>query len=206
LALRIAMSRLTALLVITAALALTGLSLRGVGKSIDTRSSSEPPVHCWMGGVRALVADMLWLRVQTCWEQRDPAGTVAALQRVAAVDPRPLTFWVNGARMLAYDLPAWRIEAAGGERVPAVATARIEVEHARLALNWLERARAHHPDAVVLTLERASIELNRLHDLEAAAESYRIAVTQPGAPAYAVRFQAELSRRLGRPRQPYLSR
>src|SRR4051812_7780556 len=144
--------RLTTLIATIGILGLAGWSLRGVGKSIEVRSSNEPAVHCWMGGARALVADVLWLRVQTQWERRDAVGTIGALQRVTAVDPRPLTFWVNGARMLAYDLPAWKIDAAGGERVPLALTARIEVEHAQLALQWIERARAYHPDAVALTL------------------------------------------------------
>ncbi len=47
-------------------------------------------------------------------------------------------------------------------------------------------------------IERANIELHRLHDLAAAAESYRQASQQPDAPYYAARIEAELLRRIGR--------
>lgn len=56
----------------------------------------------------------------------------------------------------------------------------------------------HHPGNPNLWVERANIELNRLQDPAAAAESYRRAWEQPGGPYFAARLHAELLRRMGR--------
>ncbi len=152
-----------------------------------------------LGGFRAIVADFTWVRLHVIWEQRDLPATNALLRLVTAIDPRPIYFWVNGARIMAFDMTAWRIEAAGGyEVLPPVQQERIGAEQARLAIRRLEEARAFHPTSAALWIERANIELNRLHDTAAAAESYRRAWAQPGAPTYAARLHAELLRRLGR--------
>lgn len=152
-----------------------------------------------LGGFRAIVADITWLRLHVIWEQRDLPATESMLRLVSAVDPRPLYFWVNGARIEAFDMPVWRIEAAGGyDAISPEAQENIGVEQARLAIRRLEEAMKFHPASADLWVERANIELNRLHDPAAAAASYRRAWEQPNAPTYAARLHAELLRRLGR--------
>lgn len=152
-----------------------------------------------LGGFRAIVADFTWLRLHVLWEQRDLPATDTLLRLVTAVDPRPLYFWVNGARIIAFDMTAWRIAAAGGyAALPAAQQERIGAEQARLAIRRLDEAMAFHPANAALWVERANIELNRLHDVAAAAASYRRASEQPGAPDYAARLHAELLKRLGR--------
>jgi tetratricopeptide (TPR) repeat protein len=152
-----------------------------------------------LGGFRALVADVVWLRMYVLWEQHDLPGTETLLRLVAAIDPRPLYFWINGARIVAYDLAAWRILDAGGyDHVPAPVMQRIVREQAQLALSYLDAAMAYHPANADLWVERGNIQLNRLGDLEAAAASYRKAWEQPNAPYYAARIHAELLRRMDR--------
>jgi hypothetical protein len=152
-----------------------------------------------LGGFRALVADAVWIRMYVLWERHDLPGTQSLIQLVTAVDPRPIYFWINGARILAHDFSAWRIEAAGGYETagPAVEE-RVSREQGSLALSLLDAAMAYHPASADLWIERANIELHRLHDLAAAAESYRRAWEQPRAPYYAARLHAELLRRQGR--------
>ena len=147
------------------------------------------------------MADALWLRMYVLWERRDLPGTQSFIQLVTAIDPRPLYFWLNGARILANDLAAWRVEAAGGyEAVGPAMEARVNREQGTLALAHLGAAGAFHPASADVWIERANIELYRLRDLAAAAESYRRAWEQPRAPYYAARLHAELLRRLaGRP-------
>lgn len=97
-----------------------------------------------LGGFRALVADMTWIRMYVGWEKRDLVGTDTLVRLVTALDPRPVYFWLNGARIIAYDAPVWRIEAAGGYDAVAPARQReIEHEQARLALQHIEIGRAH---------------------------------------------------------------
>ncbi len=152
-----------------------------------------------LGGFRAIAADFTWLRVFVIWQQRDLPTTETLLRVVTALDPRPLYFWLNGARIVAYDMTAWRIAAAGGyDAVPEAEQERLSVEQARLALRRLDEAMAFHPASAELWIERASIEVNRLHDPLAAAESYRRAWEQPGAPYYAARLRAEMLRRAGK--------
>jgi tetratricopeptide (TPR) repeat protein len=152
-----------------------------------------------LGGFRALVADAAWIRMYVRWEARDLPGVETLIRVVTAIDPRPVYFWLNGARILAYDLPVWRIEAAGGfESVAAPTQERIAREQAHRALALLDAAMAFHPASPDLWVERANIELNKLRDLAAAAESFRRAWEQPHAPFYAARLYAELLRRQGK--------
>jgi tetratricopeptide (TPR) repeat protein len=121
------------------------------------------------------------------------------LRLVTTIDPRPVYFWLNSARITAYDFPFWRVLAAGGfQSVPEDVQQRVSHEQARFALRGLETAMRFHPGSVELWVERANIELNRLGDLNAAAESYRRAWELPGAPYYVARLRAEVLRRAGR--------
>ena len=207
-------SRLLAIVVTLGGLALTGAGLRWMEAPLWAALRAEQPALRLdsaaaaagqgvtlglLGGFRAIVADFTWLRLHVIWEQRDLAATDTLLRLVTTIDPRPLYFWVNGARIIAFDMTAWRIAEAGGhDVVPAVQRDRLGAEQARLAIRLLEEAMTFHPGNAALWIERANIELNRLGDIEAAAESYRKAWEQPGAPAYAARLHAELLRRLGR--------
>ena len=207
-------SRLLAIFVTLGGLALTGAGLRWMEAPLWAALRAEQPALRLgsagaaagqgvtlglLGGFRAIVADFTWLRLHVIWEQRDLAATDTLLRLVTTIDPRPLYFWVNGARIIAFDMTAWRIAEAGGhDVVPAVQRDRLGAEQARLAIRLLEEAMTFHPGNAALWIERANIELNRLRDGEAAAESYRKAWEQPGAPTYAARLHAELLRRLGR--------
>lgn len=139
-----------------------------------------------LGGMRSTVASGFWLRANLAWERRDPAATRLLVALTVAADERPAYFWLNGARMLAYDLPEWSPPA------PAAVRERLVADHARLALDFLEKgSRWHGPDAA-LYVEMGNIHLRRTHDLESAARCYRLAAQQPGAPYYAARIHGEL--------------
>lgn len=206
-------SRLRTLLLAVGALALTGALLNRVWPTAPTTSarsgtlSASPGAGAlvgWLGGFRALAADFLWIRMYAGWEQRDLPGTQTWLRAVVAVDPRPLYFWLNGARILAYDLPVWRIEAEGGyEVVPETRRRVIEIEHARLALAQIAAARRVQAETIPLWIEQAHIELNKLGDVAAAADSYRRAWEEKGGPYYAARIYAELLKRQGRHAEAY---
>jgi len=207
-------SRLLVFAVIVGGLALTGGALHRIEAPLWAAMRAEQPalrlgsLHAAagqgatlgvLGGFRAIAADFAWLRVYVIWQTRDLPATQTLLRLVTALDPRPLYFWLNGARIVAYDMAAWRIAAAGGyTTVPLALQERIGVEQAQLALRDLDEAMAFHPASAELWIERANIELNRLHDTGAAAASYRRAAEQPHAPYYAARLHAELLRRLGR--------
>lgn len=207
-------SRLLAFGVVVGGLALAGAGLRWIEAPLWAAVRVEQPAFQLestgmaigqgatfgvLGGFRSITADFIWLRAHVVWETRDLPKTATLLRLASAVDPRPLYFWLNGARIVAYDMTAWRIAAAGGDEVvPIAEQERIGAEQAGLALRRLDEAMAFHPASADLWIERANIQLNRLHDTEAAAASYRRAWEQPNAPYYAARLHAELLRRLGR--------
>lgn len=207
-------SRLQALAVTVLGLAATGAALRWVEAPLWRAIRAEQPALRLdsagaaagqgvtlglLGGFRAIVADFTWLRVHVIWEQRDLPATETLLRLVTAIDPRPLYFWINGARIVAFDMTEWRITAAGGyDKLPKDQQERIGAEQARLAIRRLDDAMTFHQASAALWIERANIELNRLHDTAAAAASYRRAWEQPNAPAYAARLHAELLKRLKR--------
>ena len=175
-----------------------GMRARQPALRLDAAGAGQGATLAILGGFRALVADFAWIRMYTIWERRDLPGTETLLRLVTTIDPRPVYFWLNAARITAYDFPFWRVLAAGGfEKTPEEVQQRLSREQARSALRGLETAMRFHPASVELWVERANIELNRLRDLEAAAESYRRAWELPGAPYYVARLRAEVLRRAG---------
>lgn len=207
-------SRILVFAVIVAGLIAAGAALDRIASPVwSERRAREPALRldssvaaagqgvtlALLGGFRALVADAVWIRMYALWERHDLPGTQALVHLVTALDPRPVYFWINGARIIAHDLSAWRVAAAGGyELVGSAVEERVNREQGSLALQLLGSAMAYHPASPDLWIERANIELNRMHDLAAAAESYRRAWEQPRAPYYAARLYAELLRRQGR--------
>ncbi len=207
--------RLTAILIST--LLLAGLGLQRSLPSVPVRETGQglpaagaPRANrrnlsgAVLGGLRALVADGLWMRTYVAWTAHDGPATEALIRLVTLVDDRPLGFWLNGARMLAYDMTEWRLDAAAAGGPPAAGVRRaIEADQAGRALRYLEDARRRHPDSAEVCVEIANINLNLRRDPVAAAEWYRRAAETPNAPYYAARVHGELLCRIGRPRAAY---
>ena len=157
-----------------------------------------------LGGFRAIVADLFWIRTNSLWEKYDLPGTQTSIKLVTAIDPRPLYFWLNGSRMIAYDMPNWRIDKAGGyDVVPDSVKRRFDEEQSSIGIKFLEGALGFHPENPLLVLEIGNIHLNRLKDVETASRYYLRASKHPDVPYYAARIYAELLRRLDRKREAY---
>ncbi|MES2693460.1 MAG: hypothetical protein V4773_08305 [Verrucomicrobiota bacterium] len=210
-------ARLLTLAIVLVVLALGGTVLEQIAKPVWTEARARQPALrldssmaaagqgvtlALLGGFRALVADAVWVRMYVQWENHDLPGVETLIRLVTAIDPRPVYFWLNGARIVAYDLTSWRIMMAGGyDTTPEGVQTRIGHEQAGLALRQLDAAMTFHPQNADLWIERANIQLNRLGDPAAAAESYRRAYEQPNAPYYAARLHAELLKRLNRKKE-----
>lgn len=148
------------------------------------------------GGVRAIAADICWLRTYEAWRGQDEARTESLIRRTLAWDPRTEFFRVNGARIMAHDFPAWR---AGREpEAPAAVQAEWRARAARAAIALLEEGLHHRGDSPVLHGEIAGHYWHGLGDFAQAAEHYRRAARLPGAPWHAARLHAEALLRLGR--------
>ena len=189
-----------------------GAGMRPIAASVSTNSRGEvlpylsaglAPELCVaiLGGYRAVVADLLWLKTYLVWASRDGAAMQAMIRLTVSVDDRPVGFWLDGARMIAYDETEWRLARETGSGPPAAVATRIRETQAQAALRLLEEARTHHPREASICIEMANIELHVRHDLDRASAWYREAALQPGAPHCAARIYAELLRRRGRHRE-----
>lgn len=157
-----------------------------------------------LGGFRAILADFLWIRTNTVWEQKDRAKLDAMIRLVTTLDPRPEFFWINGARMIAYDVPNWRVREEGGyDAVPEARRQALDQEQAEQAFELIDTALEFHPDNARLYLEKAQIYVNRLKDDAKAAKWFLKASKKPGAPYFAARIYAELLRRQGKDAEAY---
>ncbi len=157
-----------------------------------------------LGGFRAIMADLLWIRTNTIWERRDRVKLDAMVRLVTTLDPRPEFFWINGSRMIAYDVPHWRIHEEGGyAAVPEARQQAIDLDQAEQAFDLIDEALEFHPDRAKLYLEKGQIYLNRLKDEANAATWFLKASQQDDAPYYAARIYAQLLRELGKDEEAY---
>jgi len=173
------------------ALLVGGAVLNGLERGRRPEAAGGPRAPA--AGLRALVADWLWLQADLAWEQRDAGRTRYLLGLTVAAEPESAYFWLNGARMLAYDLPAWCDEAerVGGPALRAHRRKQAAVE----ALRWLERGLHWRPESAAIRVEMGNICLYALGDVARAADCYRLAAAQPDAPAYVRRIHRRLQAR-----------
>ena len=209
---------LRAAAVIVAGLAIAGVGLSPLRESVRKAGAVRERV-AWAGesrlaaahlinvaipgGLRALVADGLWLKVYVAWTARDRPRTETLIRLVSMVDDRPLEYWINGARIIASDIAEWRLSSDKTSAVPAEVRRQIVDEQAWAALGHLAAAGACHPYKAAIWVEMGNIQLYRRRDLARAAECYRQAAESPDAPFFAARIYAELLQRLGRDREAY---
>ncbi len=201
-------------LVVVLGLLASGIALRPIeGPAWEKMTAEQPELRLeslkdalgqgvtvgLLGGFRAIVADLFWIRTNSVWETNNLPATQTSIKLVTAIDPRPRYFWLNGSRMIAYDMPNWRIDKAGGYDVVSEAVKRrFDEEQSAVGIKYLENALDFHPDDPLLVLEIGNIHLNRLKDVETASGYYLRASKMPDAPHYAARIYAELLRRLNR--------
>lgn len=188
-------SVLPAFVLLAALLGVRPLETRLAGLSWPGGVAAGGGVFSALGGMRSAVASGFWLRTNLAWERRDPVETMAYLRLTVAADEAPRYFWVNGARMIAYDLSEWRQEAG----MPAAMRRKVAEEQAYAALDFLGDGLRLHPGDALLLVEMANIRLRALGDREGAAQFFRRAAEQKGAPYYAARIHGELLVQLGRP-------
>ncbi len=157
-----------------------------------------------IGGFRAIIADFLFIKTNTYWENKDRPNTEAMLNLVTAVDPRPMFFWLNGARMMAYDMPAWEAQEMGGyANLPPAVEKNLKARYAELGMNFIDKAGSFHPNDYRVPLEKAQISINRLEDPAQAAKYYKEVVAMPDSPYYADRIYAEMLKRSGHQQEAY---
>jgi len=156
--------------------------------------TSEGLVLATLGGFRSIIADIQWLQTMNSWEKQEKEKTIGGIQFTVGLDPRPTFFWLNGGRMLAYDMRHWDADLFENfeER------RKEEIRLANMAIDFLKLAIQYHPETVSFPIEIANIYLNRLGNLELAAEYYHKAYTEyDDSPYYVGRLYALILAQMG---------
>tara|TARA_B100001123_G_scaffold442346_1_gene585700 strand:+ start:476 stop:1318 length:843 start_codon:yes stop_codon:yes gene_type:complete len=153
-----------------------------------------------LGGFRALMADILWLKTMLAWETESLEKTISLIQFTISVDPSPTFFWINGARIMANDMPYW----PDSQGKTPEATRKNREALAKAAIRLLQKGHAYHPEKPDMIIEIGNVNYNQLRDMEAAAEYYHRAYTKYATtPYYVGRLHAQLLRKLGRNQEAY---
>lgn len=157
-----------------------------------------------LGGLRAPLANLVWVEGYVHWEQKNLGGVEKAIRLAVAVDPEPLFFWINGARIMAYDMPRWHLRQLreNGAIDPRLVE-EVRAEHAQKALAFLSEAARWHRQEYTIYIEAGLISANLLHDKLRAADYFGKAGTMPGGPYYAARLRGEMLRQAGHPAEAY---
>lgn len=152
-----------------------------------------------LGGFRAMVADLLYIRAYMAWEKKDLGSLETLLPMVVAIDPRPYFFWGEGALMLGFDTPVWLIRQQGGiHQVPEGVQQRLFHQQANRALGFLEKAERWHDQNPRWYQDQAHLHWHRLGDRAAAASLYQEAATLPDSPFGMARIYGILMEQLER--------
>lgn len=131
-----------------------------------------------LGGVRALVADVLWLRGNYYWQEKNIGLTETTLRTVTRLQPGYEYFWLETARIVTYDMPVWRF--GRNFNIPRTVERAIRVQQAERGLEILREAEQFLPDSALLAAEQARIVWMILQDDLEASRLYRVAFERTG--------------------------
>ncbi len=141
-----------------------------------------------LGGLRALLADFLWIRTNYYWERKNIGLSETTSRLVTRLQPDYAYFWIDTARMIVYDIPVWRF---GSRRAPPpTVEKRIRREQAERGIELLNEAQQFLPDSPRIAAEKARIYWTVLGDPEKAEEAYKKAYEMPGGSALYARLRA----------------
>jgi len=155
-----------------------------------------------LSGLRALVADMLWLKAYNSFENAEWGRMSYLLDTVTTLQPRSEMFWDLAHWHMAYNASSWAYNSSG---LPREALRRkAQQEYFELGRDFLERGIANNPDSVFLWERLGVLLQDKFEDHCEAAVAFERASELPGAKPYTRRFAAyELARCEGREREAY---
>lgn len=156
-----------------------------------------------LSGFRALMADLLWIRAGTAFEQTAWSRMELLLHSATQLQPRAVLFWEMAHYHMAYD--AATAMRSGSNLLPTAALRRkAELGFIRLGEQFLRDGIAYNPTSSRLWERLGDLYERRLDDHAQAYAAYKQAAALPGAMAYLRRFAAySLSRVPGRESEAY---
>lgn len=156
-----------------------------------------------LSGFRALMADLLWIRAGTAFEQTAWSRMELLLHSATQLQPRAVLFWEMAHYHMAYD--AATAMRSGSNPLPTAALRRkAELGFIRIGETFLRDGLAFNPDSSRLWERLGDLLARRLNDHAQAAVAYEKAASLPGAMSYLRRFAAyELAKVPGREKEAY---
>lgn len=156
-----------------------------------------------LSGFRALMADLLWIRAGTAFEQTAWARMELLLHSATQLQPRAVLFWEMAHYHMAYD--AATAMRSGSNLLPTAALRRkAELKFIHIGETFLRDGLAFNPDSSRLWERLGDLLARRLNDHNQAAAAYEKAAGLPGAMSYLRRFAAyELAHVSGREKDAY---
>ncbi len=156
-----------------------------------------------LSGFRALMADLLWIRAGTAFEQTAWSRMELLLHSATQLQPKAVLFWEMAHFHMAYDAATSR--RMDDKHQPVAALRRkAELEFIHIGEGFLKDGLAFNPESSRLWERLGDLYNRRLSNHASAAEAYAIAAIKPGAMGYLRRFAAyELARVPSRENEAY---
>ena len=153
-----------------------------------------------LGGLRAAVADMLWIRAHIAWQDVQYGRMKLLFDACTAMQPRRVNFW---------DISAWHMAWNGSVHVennepdPSVRKAEMRKFY-DLGKDFLLRGIENNPDSWELYDRLGMLYRDKYKDMENASNAYGEASQRPGHLEYTRRFASYyLADVPGREREAY---
>ena len=139
-----------------------------------------------LGGLRAAVADLLWIRANVAWQDVQYGRMKLLFDTCTAMQPRRVSFW---------DLSAWHMAWNGAAHIelhepdPVARKAQMR-EFFKLGEDYLLRGIENNPDSWELYDRLGYLYRDKFKDMKKASEAYDEATKRPGHLEYTRRFAA----------------
>jgi hypothetical protein len=160
-----------------------------------------------LGGLRAAVADLLWIRAHTAWQNVEYGRMKLLFDVCVALQPRRELFWDVAAWHMAWNGAAYveNERNDGGTGIQSDAERRRKMEEFyKAGEDFLLRGIENMPESWVLYDRLGTIYRDKFKDYCKAADAYAEAAKRPGRLDYTRRFAAYmLAQCPGREREGY---
>jgi len=156
-----------------------------------------------LSGFRSIVADMLWIKAHTEWEQTAWGRMALLFDTVTALQPRNVMFWDMSAWQMAWNAS---LAAFQDPKQPDLKLRlKAQREYFDLGRDFLIRGIQNNPDNYRLYQALGNLYNQKYGDHLAASEQYELAARFPDAPSYIKRMAAyELAQCPGHEREAYV--
>lgn len=122
-----------------------------------------------LGGLRSLVASIVYLEAYTAFENSEWAKVDSLFQLITRLQPRMVSYWEQAAAHMAYDAAAYYLKS---EEIEPAVRGRLFQEHVDRGIAFLEEGLTYLPDSARLWARLGDVYKYRVKSPKKAAEAY----------------------------------